>query len=167
VDLEKIIMKLFDPTRREFFRTPKHNLRYSVMELIAMAPAAFLIYSGLTNQLHPTPFIAGLFGGSFCLATAMIGIVLNQKLVVARKGIEYHVGLSHIEASWKDIEKIVSRWDLFPKTEGLIVPKTGDLPLLLSKLFIPLSLFAENWRESELGLEIKKHAPHLFDGKLD
>ena len=160
-------MKLFDPTRKEFYRTPKHNFLYSVLEFAAMAPAAVLIYAGLTNQLHPTPFVAGLFGGSFCLATGMIGIALNQKLVVARSGIEYHVGLSRIKASWKDVERIVSRWDVFPKTEGLIVPKTGELPLLLSKLFIPLSLFAENWRESELGLEIKKHAPHLFDRLQD
>ena len=160
-------MKLFDPTRKEFYRTRKHNLIYSLLEFAAMVPAAVLIYAGLTNHLNPTPFVAGLFGGSFCLATGMIGMVLNQKLVVARKGIEYHVGLSRIEASWKDIEKIVSRWDLFPHTEGLIVPKTGDLPLLLSKLFIPVSLFAENWRESELGQEIRKHAPHLFEYKHD
>ena len=132
-----------------------------------MAPAAVLIYAGLTDHLHPTPFVAGLFGGSFCMAATMIGMVLNQKLVVARKGIEYHVGWSRIEASWKDIEKIVSRWDLFPQAEGLIVPKTGELPLLLSKLYIPLFLFAENWRESELGLEIKKHAPHLFEGATE
>jgi hypothetical protein len=156
-------MKLFDPTRKEFYRTPKHNFLYSVLEFAAMTPAAVLIYAGLTNHLDPTPFVAGLFGGSFCMATGMIGIVLNQKLVVAHSGIEYHVGLSRIKASWKDVEKIVSRWDVFPKTEGLIVPKTGELPLLLSKLFIPLSLFAENWRESDLGQEIKKHAPHLFD----
>ena len=160
-------MKLFDPTRKEFYRTPKHNFLYSVLEFASMAPAAVLIYAGLTNHLNPTPLVAGLFGGSFCMTTSMIGVVLNQKLVVARKGIEYHVGLSRIEASWKDIERIVSRWDLFPQTEGLIVPKTGDLPLLLSKLFIPLSLFAENWRESELGQEIKKHAPHLFEHKHD
>ena len=158
-------MKLFDPTRKEFYRTRRHNALYTVLEFAAMAPAAVLIYAGLTNQLHPTPFVAGLFGGSFCLATAMIGMVLNQKLVVARSGIVYHVGWSRIEARWKDIEKIVSRWDLFPRTEGLIVPKTGELPLLLSKLFIPLSLFAENWRESELGQEIRKHAPHLFEHK--
>lgn len=160
-------MKLFDPTRKEFYRTAKHNFLYTVLECAAMAPAALLIYAGLTNHLDPTPLVAGLFGGSFCLATGMIGMVLNQKLVVARSGIEYHVGLSRIKASWKDVEKIVSRWDLFPHTEGLIVPKTGELPLLLSKLFIPLSLFAENWRESELGREIKKHAPHLFDRTHD
>lgn len=167
MDLEKTIMKLFDPTRKEFYRTPRHNFLYTLLEFAAMVPAAVLIYAGLTNQLNPTPFVAGLFGGSFCLATGMIGTVLNQKLVVARSGIEYHVGLSRIKASWKDVEKIVSRWDVFPRTEGLIVPKIGDLPLLLSKLFIPLSLFAENWRDSELGQEIKKHAPHLFESRRD
>ena len=160
-------MKLFDPTQKEFYRTRKHNLIYTVLECAAMVPAAILIYAGLTDHLNPTPFVAGLFGGSFCLATGMIGMVLNQKLVVARSGIIYHVGWSRIEARWKDIERIVSRWDVFPLTEGVIVPKTGELPLLLSKLFIPLSLFAENWRESELGQEIRKHAPHLFEHKHD
>ena len=160
-------MKLFDPTRKEFYRTRKHNLLYTVLEFAAMAPAAYLIYAALTDHLPRTPFVAGLFGGSFCVAATMIGMMINQKLVVARKGIEYHVGWSRIEASWKDIEKIVSRWDVLPHWESLIVPKTGELPILLSKLYIPLFLFAENWRESELGLEIKKHAPHLFEGVLE
>src|SRR5215510_12796556 len=99
-------MKLFDPTRKEFYRTRKHNLLYTGLEFAAIAPAAYLIYAALTDHLHPTPFVAGLFGGSFCVAATMIGMVLNQKLVVARKGIEYHVGWSRIEVSWKDIEKI-------------------------------------------------------------
>ena len=156
-------MNRFDPTRKEFHRTSKHNFRYSVLEFFAMAPFAILIYAALTDRLNESPFVGGLFGGSFCIAVGMIGMVLNQKIVISRNGIEYHAGWSRIEATWKDVEKIVFRWDLFDKTEGLLVPKTGEMPLLLSKLFIPLSLFANDWRESELGEEIKKNAPHLFN----
>jgi hypothetical protein len=116
-----------------------------------------------TNHLDQTPFIGGLFSGSFCMAISIIGIVLNQKIVVSRKGIEYHVGWSRVEASWKDIEKIALRWDLLPRTEGLLIPKTDKSPLFLSKLFIPLSLFADNWRDSELGGQIKQYVPHLFE----
>jgi len=156
-------MKLFDPTRKEFYRTPEHNFRYGVLEVVALAPSAVLIIATLTGHLNYTPLTTGLLGGTFCLAFMVMGVILNQKIVVSRRGIEYHVGWSHMEAKWKDVEKIVFRWDLFPKTEGLLISKLGELPLLLSKLFIPLSLFAENWRDAELGEAIKKYAPHLFE----
>lgn len=156
-------MKFLDPTRKEFYRTARHNLRYNVLEFMAMLPFAVLIYAAVTHHLNDTPFVGGLFGGSFCVAISMISMVLNQKIVVTRYGIEYHVGWSRIETKWKDIERIVFRWDLFPKTEGLLIPRTESLSSSLSELFIPLSLFAENWRESELGEEIKKNAPHLFE----
>jgi hypothetical protein len=30
-------------------------------------------------------------------------------------------------------------------------------------VFIPLSPFDKNWRDSELGQQIKQYAPHLFE----
>src|SRR5215510_2274596 len=122
-------MKFFDPTRKEFYRTAKHNLRYTVLEFAAMLPFALLMYAALTKHLIQSPLLGGLFGGSFCMATGMIGMVLNQKIVVTRHGIEYHVGWSRMEARWKDVAKIVSRWEPFPQTEGLLVPTTRQLPL--------------------------------------
>jgi len=159
-------VKIFDPTRKEFYRTPEQNFRYGVLEVVALAPSAILIIATVSGHLDYTPFATGLLGGSFCLAFMVMSVILNQKIVVTHTGIEYHAGWSHIEAKWRDVEKIVFKWDPFPQIEGLIVAKSGQLPLLLSTLFIPLSLFAENWRDAELGKHIKKYAPHLFEKNI-
>jgi hypothetical protein len=157
----EISMSHYDPTRKEFFRTPKHNLLYNVLEFIAILPFIVLAYAALTQKLHQTPLLGGLFGGSFTVALGMISMVLNQKLVISQIGIEYHVGWSRMEVRWKNIASIGFRWGPFPGMEGLLVPSTGKL--LLSEMFIPLSLFADNWRDSELGGQIRKYAPHLLE----
>jgi len=156
-------MSRFDPTRKEFYRTPKLNLLYNALEFLAMLPFMVLAYEALTNKLHPTPLIGGLFGGSFTLAIGMISIVLNQKLVITHIGIEYYVGWARMEARWKDIASIGFRWGPLPRMEGLLVPATGQVPPF--EKFIPLSLFADNWRDSELGGQIKKYAPHLLENE--
>jgi hypothetical protein len=154
-------MSRYDPTRKEYYRIPKLNLLYNALEFLAILPFVVLAYEALTNQLHATPILGGLFGGSFTLAIGMIGIVLNQKLIVTRTGLEYHVGWTRIDVRWKDIASIGFRWGPLPRMEGLLVPTTGQRPPF--EKFIPLSLFADNWRTSELGGQIKKYAPHLWN----
>ncbi|MFT3892624.1 MAG: hypothetical protein QM730_13395 [Anaerolineales bacterium] len=154
-------MSLFDPTRKEFYRTSKLNILYNALEFLAMLPFIVLAYEALTNKLHATPLIGGLFGGSFTLAIGMISIVLNQKLIVTRTGLEYHVGWSRMEVHWKDISSIGFRWGPLPRMEGFLVPATGQRTPF--EQFIPLSIFADDWRDSELGNQIKKYAPHLLE----
>jgi hypothetical protein len=156
-------MNHLDPTRKEFYRTRKHNLLYNALEFAAILPFIILAYEALTNGLKPTPLIGGLFGGSFTLAIGMISIVLNQKLIISRAGIEYHVGWARMEAKWKDVTGLGFRWGPLPRMEGLLVPATGERTPF--EKFIPLSIFADDWRASELGGQIKKYAPHLLESE--
>jgi len=154
-------MRFHDPTRKEFHRTPRIDLLYGLIEVLALLPAAGLTVFSFTDHLNFTPLTSALLGGSLSMAVAMLGVIFNQRIVINHRGIDYRVGWVRIESKWVDMEKIASQWDLFP-TKGIVVPKSGSIPLLLSMRFIPLSLFAENWRESDLGGHIQQYAPHLF-----
>jgi hypothetical protein len=68
-----------------------------------------------------------------------------------------------MEAAWKDITGLGFRWGPLPRMEGLLVPATGERTPF--EKFIPLSIFADDWRASELGGQIKKYAPHLLESE--
>jgi len=79
---------------------------------------------------------------------------------------------------WKYVEKISRRFYGFSVQEGLTLNKQmirlnkigiGYMPMPWQfppvKPFIPLSYYIDNWRDSELGQQIKQYAPHLFENK--
>lgn len=73
-----------------------------------------------------------------------------------------------VSVHWKNIKKIVQRGML--KYDCLIVDKSTEgvkiwFPGELwgtSETPIPISSFDKNWRDSDLGRQIKQYAPHLF-----
>ena len=78
----------------------------------------------------------------------------------------------HIFPLKRNVEKIGFHWSILGRLEGLYVRqnliniKVGnnwELLSFLKRVFIPLSCFADNWSESELGQQIKQYAPHLFE----
>ena len=98
--------------------------------------------------------------------------VANEHIIVSENGIEYHSPGTVVEANWKGIEKIAYRWHDYLRVECLVVDAANfkiknwssferNFPAFSSTNF-PLSCFAENWRESELGEQIRQYAPHLF-----
>ncbi|MBC7876663.1 MAG: hypothetical protein H7Y59_05770 [Anaerolineales bacterium] len=84
-----------------------------------------------------------------------------------------------LEVKWKDIDKISHCWRFLIRQECLSVDQgqvkikewhafsanTYSHPLenYLQNIAIPLNSFSENWRDSELGQQIKQYAPHLFE----
>ena len=97
------------------------------------------------------------------------------RIVVSKNGVAWHSLGFTISTSWENIEKISHRFYGFSVQEGLAITKLtvrihktgiGSLPTPWQippvKPFIPLSCFVRNWRDSELGVQIKNHAPHLF-----
>jgi hypothetical protein len=82
-----------------------------------------------------------------------------------------------VEAKWEDVEAISLHWFHGFRNECLVVDNSkarirkwkfparyppspgGFFP---QKTIFPLTCFSENWRDSELGQQIKQHAPHLF-----
>ena len=105
--------------------------------------------------------------------------LLKRKVdVVSENGIEYHTPWLIIETKWIGVEKISFSWHDGFRYECLLVdnsqthirkwslperyPPTPFMGMQYKTVF-PLSCFAENWRDSELGQQIKQYAPHLFE----
>ena len=101
--------------------------------------------------------------------------IASEKIVISDKGIEYHrLGLT-FDTTWKNVREIDTKW--FPPFQQEGIPldpdqiritewSTGNYTPnvgLSGRSFIPLSKFSENWRDSELGGQIKQYAPHLFE----
>ena len=103
--------------------------------------------------------------------------VRNECIVVSERGIEYRSPGMIVEAKWEDIEAISQYWFHGFSNECLVVDnskariKKWAFPAryppspfgFSSRITIfPLSSFSDNWRDSELGQQIKQYAPHLF-----
>ena len=102
--------------------------------------------------------------------------VPTPRIVVSKNGVAWHSLGFTLSTKWEDIEKISRRFYGFSVHEGLAITKlslrinktgVGYLPTPWQippvKPFIPLSCFVDNWRDSELGGQIKQYAPHLFE----
>jgi hypothetical protein len=124
--------------------------------------------------LYTSPGASALF---LCLLIYSLGLFLtsihsiwNEHIVVSENEITYkRLGLEY-KVFWKSFDLI----GVYLFQEGLFVDKaqikiktwfTGGIETYMGygqKVFIPVSLFSDNWRESELGQQIKQYAPHLF-----
>ncbi|HRQ32022.1 MAG TPA: hypothetical protein PLM89_02830 [Anaerolineales bacterium] len=113
----------------------------------------------------------------FILVIALYSIIhaYTEKLFLSPSGITLqHIGLQ-ISVKWNDIDRIGSvsnfPWKsceaLFTQKEkaSLINGKGKQVhhPPLFNDVSIKLSRYSENWRDSELGQQIKHYAPHLFE----
>ncbi|MEW6031091.1 MAG: hypothetical protein ACOYZ8_14430 [Chloroflexota bacterium] len=96
-----------------------------------------------------------------------------QVIVINPIEITYRASGYTVSVHWKDVTRIGQRSIL--KYDCLFVDKSTEgvkiwLPGTLwgeAEAFIPLSHFEKNWRDSELGQQIKQYAPHLFQGAED
>jgi len=106
----------------------------------------------------------------FLLFLGAIYNIWNQHVVISENEIVYwRLGLE-FKTAWEDFETIGNY--LFQ--EGLFVDKSqikirtwflGTIETYIGfgqNVFIPISFFSNNWRNSELGQQIKQYAPHLF-----
>jgi hypothetical protein len=108
----------------------------------------------------------------FAFACALYFIIqaYTEKIIISPSDITLYLPGLHISIKWKDIERISHIRTLGVSYEAVSVPKnkaiiTGvqSFGVLGKKVSINLFRYAENWRDSELGQQIKQHAPHLFE----
>jgi hypothetical protein len=106
--------------------------------------------------------------------------IRKENIDISEEGIEYEGPDVAFRTKWENIEKISSGWYFPIKTEGMVVDKSQiratkmaigtikrfPLWVFSQDAFIPLSCFSENWRDSEIGQQIKQHAPHLFEKEI-
>lgn len=160
---------------KKYYLTNRYKLLFGsiwVSPLIIIIPLCILFYFSLLKA--GTVIISGLFVVGEIRSA--VHRTYSEYIVISQDEITYHTALSIIKANWANVEIIkTSRWWFF-KPEGLIVDNSevkmrsfvSSVSLSLSrsfmssKRFIPLSAFSENWRDSELGQQIKQYAPHLF-----
>lgn len=120
----------------------------------------------------------------FVFLASMLGLIDTARtassipapsIVISKHGVAWHSLGFTLSTSWEDIEKISHHMYGLSIQEGLAATRlklqihntgTGYLPTPWQtppfKPFIPLSCFVHNWRDSELGGQIKQYAPHLF-----
>lgn len=86
----------------------------------------------------------------------------GQSITISPDGIFYYIRpFQKVQVGWDGFQKIGN----FFFREGLFIKD----PYLIANgksffiTFIPLSIFAKNWRDSDLGQQIRQYAPHLFD----
>jgi hypothetical protein len=92
-----------------------------------------------------------------------------EKMTLSTNGIQYHTFGRSIFVRWANLERIGAT-SRAKNIEGVFAPCQPDdtrvwLPgiPLGKEIFIPLAIFADNWRDSNLGQQIKQYAPHLFE----
>jgi len=100
---------------------------------------------------------------------------LFDYLVIDEDGFQYHALGIHYSGKWSDVEGIANQRHIIPLLEsicqGAYIP-TAKLTLgkswLTSKdLFVPLSIFIPNWRESVQKQKINTYIAHSQSKSID
>ena len=147
--------------------TSRWKIYYLVGVLSFYAPIlSGILYWTIRNGCIGLVFVF-VFGIQLFLA---IYNIWNQCLTISESGLEYNrLGLD-FEVDWESIQKSGSYifWSgLFADKSSIRIRKwfLGTIEMYMGfgqSVFIPVSCFAENWRESLLGQFIQQNAPHLF-----
>jgi hypothetical protein len=146
------------------------------MAISLTAPAVFyprqrpliLVAAPLIALLCVTQVMAGLESGepwlnwliNLVLWTYLFVFALRRRLVLTEVGLEYADLLQTIHVPWAQVTRLDSRtWLWVLPIEGLQAWAGSPVP---KEHFIELTQFSRRWRDGELGLTLRRWAPHLF-----
>lgn len=148
----------------QYYLTTKFKILYATISIVSVA---ILFKISISDYI-----CASIFGTYILFAT--FKTITGEHIELSVSGIEYHrFGLT-FNAKWENLREINLHWFSLVDQEGVFIDHdliritewwTGYYKVYggwSQKAFIPLSKFSENWRESELGQQIKQYAPHLF-----
>ena len=119
-------------------------------------------------------FLLVLFVLSGLMAYFFLYKFKKEQLIISEGGIEHESFGYRLHSKWVNTKYIKSIGTL-GHINGINVLPDNLFPWLKlpirwlanitsqGEYFIPLSMFDINWRDSELGQQIKQYAPHLFD----
>src|SRR5258706_9350462 len=139
--------------------TMKKTYRLKRFYAIAYSLYAILAVIYVFLKLEGILTIWGTQGNIIVAGMTLIGIiafynVLLEKLIISESGIEYKGFLQNFFLSWNQVEEIPARLSF-----KVLIGKSSDG----RKRNISLYLFKDNPINSELGQQIKRYAPHLFE----
>jgi hypothetical protein len=164
-DLETIMQK--------FHLTPRYKLLYSLVGVLSSLPFLVAMY-----WIWRVPvFNVFLFIIILLAEVRFFYWIRKENISVSDAGIMYDTPGMILEVKWEDIQKISHCWRFLIRQECLIVDQsrvkikgwaiyanTYSRPFekYFQSIAIPLTSLSDNWRDSELGQQIKQYAPHLF-----
>jgi hypothetical protein len=137
--------------------------------------AEFALVAIYVGSMLPNTDLTGITGIILLiiiLAALYFGVMNGyrgffEQMLLSTNGIQYRTFGRSVFVRWANLERIgaTSR----TKIEGVFASyQREDISVWLpgmslgKEIFIPLAIFAENWRDSELGRQIRQSAPHLF-----
>jgi hypothetical protein len=92
-----------------------------------------------------------------------------EKMTLSINGIRYQAFGSSVFVRWANLERIGAT-NRAKNIEGVFATcQPEDINVWLpgmplgKEIFILLAIFADNWRDSDLGRKVKQYAPHLFE----
>jgi len=110
-----------------------------------------------------------IFSLTFVYGIYMIIAAYTEKLVVSPDGISFERMGLFIFVKWADMDHIGFRRVLRISYEGIFVPREKvvlkgfeSFWVFGKEITINLFNYSDDWRNSELGEQIKQYAPHLF-----
>lgn len=124
------------------------------------------LFSDYRGLISIVMYIAGLTW--MAMAIERIFIAFTQKLILSSESITFQrIGLT-VTVKWGDIQR-VGTYGIGKFQECIFAPKAKSIVtgwasfgIYGKEVYFPLEIFADNWRDSELGQQIKQYAPHLF-----
>lgn len=159
---------------QKFYLIPRYKFLYLLVGELSALPLLFILY-----LIWKVP-IFNLFLVLLILLTEIRFIywIKQEGITISDVGITYDTPGMILEVRWVDFHKLSHCWRFLIQQECLVV----DVSKMKIKQWavyansyssiwenypqnvaIPLSCFANSWRDSELGQQIKQYAPHLFE----
>jgi hypothetical protein len=158
----------------EYKLSLKWRLFYGILFGIYLTIVIYLLYSLIIgvdlNQIQRFCSIPFLVIAGILWSAKWFHRAFWEKIIVYPKEIQYQALGYTTNINWLGLKRTgKSRQGAFV-LDGIFVPYSPEnikiwLPGVFFKNgdFIPLSMFSDNWRDSELGQQIKQYAPHLFE----
>jgi len=146
---------------------------YGIYALVGIAGAYIFLQRllAISNKTTTSSLIILYLGIFIFIYAAVSGgySLLKAQIRFSSETVDYRTFLIVFSTKWKDISKLEVKKNRFNQ-EGIYIksqaakgwPVIGAHPDGLD-VFIPVFMFVKSWRDSDLGQQIKQHAPHLFE----
>lgn len=160
---------------QEFKISQQRKTQYLIFSLLMFILFLFTLYYGVQVWQNPlSPFLRKYILYPFLIFYTFINTVFYlyngsfMKITINQGYIKFTEFTFTITAKWAELITIENYNVGSSKFEGIRIIKRnikrnifGLLSLRLN--YIPIHNFGKNWRDSELGQQIKQYAPHLFE----
>src|SRR5574341_170226 len=102
--------------------------------------------------------------------TVFLIMAFRTRLIVGEDGIEYTDGFGRVRGAWPDVTRITQERSGILRVDFLYLRESRfDAPGWLAWMVgpkirqrVPISLFGRDWRSTQLGDDLRHHAPQLF-----